>query len=139
MEDEDVRAATAMGTRRPRQGEAFWREMVTTWKASGIGARRFCREHGLAVSTFGLWRKKLSHSLKEIRAPLAITADAAFIMSDVEAGATPLSSGAPAALDPSCSRDRVVLSLAGVRIELSGVHAERIVRFVLGQLGGGRC
>jgi hypothetical protein len=30
--------------------------MVMTWKASGIGARRFCREHGLAVSE--LARKK---------------------------------------------------------------------------------
>jgi hypothetical protein len=29
----------------------------------------------------------------------------------------------------------VTLSLAGARIELTGVHAERIVRFVLGQLG----
>jgi hypothetical protein len=41
--------------------------------------------------------------------------------------------------DPSSSRDRVTLSLAGVRIELTGAHAERIVRFVLGQLGGARC
>jgi hypothetical protein len=32
-----------------------------------------------------------------------------------------------------------VVALAGVRIELTGTHAERIVRFVLGQLGGGRC
>jgi hypothetical protein len=37
------------------------------------------------------------------------------------------------------TRDRVTLSIAGVRIEMSGVHAERIVRFVLGQLGGARC
>jgi len=50
MEDENIKAATAMGTRRPRQGEVFWGEMVTTWKASGVGARRFCRELGLAVS-----------------------------------------------------------------------------------------
>jgi hypothetical protein len=139
MEDENIKAATAMGTRRPRQGEAFWGEMVTTWKASGVGARRFCREQGLAVSTFSLWRKKLSSPVREIKQPLAVTADAAFIMSPPDACATPLSAGAQATLDASCSRDRVVLSLAGVRIELSGVHAERIVRFVLGQLGGGRC
>lgn len=37
MEDENIKAATAMGTRRPRQGEAFGGEMVNTWKASGIG------------------------------------------------------------------------------------------------------
>ncbi|OTP79243.1 hypothetical protein PAMC26510_06055 [Caballeronia sordidicola] len=40
------------------------------------------------------------------------------------------------AADASPSRDRLTLSLTGVRIELSGVHAERIVRFLLGQLGG---
>ena len=34
MEDENIKAATAMGTRRPRQGEAFWGEMVTAWKAT---------------------------------------------------------------------------------------------------------
>ncbi|WP_409241820.1 IS66 family insertion sequence element accessory protein TnpA [Caballeronia sp. INML3B] len=25
---------------------------------SGVGTRRFCRAQGLAVSTFGLWRRK---------------------------------------------------------------------------------
>ena len=140
MEEENIKAATAMGTRRPRQGEAFWGEMVTTWKASGIGARRFCREQGLAVSTLSLWRKNLSGSVQEIKPPLAVTADAAFIASNLDGELAPRVPAVvlPAA-DASASRDRVTLSLAGVRIELSGVHAERIVRFVLGQLGGGRC
>ncbi|CAE6722885.1 IS66 family insertion sequence element accessory protein TnpA [Paraburkholderia nemoris] len=140
MEDEIIKAATAMGTRRPRQGEAFWGEMVTTWKASGVGARRFCREQGLAVSTFSLWRKKLSTHIKEIKQPLAVTADAAFIVSNLDGELAPSRQPvATQAADVSPSRDGVTLSLAGVRIELSGVHAERIVRFVLGQLGGGRC
>ncbi|KAE8756946.1 hypothetical protein FSO04_26245 [Paraburkholderia madseniana] len=140
MEDENIKAATAMGTRRPRQGEAFWGEMLTTWKASGIGARRFCREQGLAVSTFSLWRKKLSGSVKEIKPPLAVTADAAFIASNLDCELAPqVPAVALPAADAPASRDRVTLSLAGVRIELSGVHAERIVRFVLGQLGGDRC
>ena len=140
MEDENIKAATAMGTRRPRQGEVFWGEMVTTWKASGVGARRFCREQGLAVSTFSLWRKKLSTHIKEIKPPLAVTADAAFIVSNLYGELAPSRPPvATQAADVSPSRDGVTLSLAGVRIELSGVHAERIVRFVLGQLGGGRC
>jgi hypothetical protein len=140
MEDENIKAETAMGTRRPRQGEAFWGEMVTTWKASGIGARRFCREQGLAVSTFSLWRKKLSGSVKENKPLLAVTADAAFIASNLDGELAPqVPAVALPAADAAASRDRVTLSLAGVRIELSGVHAERIVRFVLGQLGGGRC
>jgi hypothetical protein len=140
MEDENIKASTALGTRRPRQGEAFWGEMVTTWKASGIGARRFCREQGLAVSTFSLWCKKLSGPVKERKQPFSVTADAAFIVSKLNAE---LASRGPSVATPTAdaspSRDRVTLSLAGVRIELSGVHAERIVRFVLGQLGGGRC
>ncbi|WP_409015244.1 IS66 family insertion sequence element accessory protein TnpA [Caballeronia sp. LZ001] len=61
MDDDAVgRAAARTRARRPRQGEAFWREMVAAWKMSGVGTRRFCREQGLAVSTFGLWRKKFA-------------------------------------------------------------------------------
>ncbi|MFM0438524.1 hypothetical protein PQQ84_18845 [Paraburkholderia strydomiana] len=126
------------GARRPRQGEAFWREMVMAWNTSGLGLRRFCREQGLAVSTFGLWRRKLSSEPRAEAHPLAVTPDAAFIVSHPDAApATPASPSTANAL--SSSRDRVTLSLAGVRIELTGAHAERIVRFVLGQLGGSRC
>jgi hypothetical protein len=100
----------------------------------------FCREQGLAVSTFSLWRKKLLGAVKEIKPPLAVTAGAAFIASNMDCK---LAHQVPAVAlpmaDAPASRDRVTLSLAGVRIELSGVHAERIVRFVLGQLGGGQC
>jgi hypothetical protein len=45
----------------------------------------------------------------------------------------------PGSFSAGAPHDGVTLVLAGVRIELSGAHAERIVRFVLGQLGGGRC
>ena len=139
--DDDVmgRAVVRTGARRPRQGEAFWREMVAAWKMSGVGTRRFCREQGLAVSTFGLWRKKFTGETPAT-SPLAVTADAAFVIARLE--------GEPAATPSSAvrryviivmTRDRVTLSIAGVRIEMSGVHAERIVRFVLGQLGGARC
>ena len=92
------------------------------------------------LSTFSLWRKKLSSSVKENKPLLAVTADAAFIASNLDGELAPhVPAVAPPAADAPASRDRVTLSLAGVRIELSGVHAERIVRFVLGQLGGGRC
>jgi hypothetical protein len=136
--DDATGEAFLTGARRPRQGEAFWREMVMAWSTSGLGLRRFCREQGLAVSTFGLWRKKLSGEARADAYPLAVTPDAAFIVSHPDtAPATPAPPSAADALSPS--RDRVTLSLAGVRIELTGAHAERIVRFVLGQLGGGRC
>ncbi|WP_445343939.1 IS66 family insertion sequence element accessory protein TnpA [Caballeronia hypogeia] len=106
---------------------------------SGVGTRRFCREQGLAVSTFGLWRKKFSGETPST-GPLAVTADAAFVIARLEGEPAATPSSASADTSPSSStRDRVTLSIAGVRIELSGVHAERIVRFVPGQLGGARC
>ncbi|WP_445376152.1 IS66 family insertion sequence element accessory protein TnpA [Paraburkholderia terricola] len=114
--------------------------MVSTGKASGIGARRFCREQGLAVSTFSLWRKKLSNSVKALKPPLAVTADAAFIALNLDGKLAPrVPAVALPTADAPATCDRVTLVLAGVRIELSNVHAERIVRFVPGQLGGGRC
>jgi hypothetical protein len=51
MDDPTGETAVSTRARRLRQGEAFWREMVVAWTASGLGARRFCRERGLAVST----------------------------------------------------------------------------------------
>ncbi len=136
--DDATEEAVPTGARRPRQGEAFWREMVMAWTTNGLGLRRFCREQGLAVSTFGLWRKKLSGEARAEAHPLAVTPDAAFIASHPDTA--PAIQAPPSAVDaPSSSRDRVTLSLAGVRIELTGAHAERIVRFVLGQLGGSRC
>jgi hypothetical protein len=136
--DDAAEEAVPTGARRPRQGEAFWREMIMAWTTSGMGLQRFCREQGLAVSTFGLWRRKLSGEARADAHPLAVTPDAAFIVSHPDtAPATPAPPSTTDAL--SSSRDRVTLSPAGVRIELTGAHAERIVHFVLGQRGGSRC
>lgn len=137
MDNAQGGTARPTGTRRPRQGEAFWREMVITWEASGLGVRCFCREQGLAVSTFDLWRKKFAGESVEVD-PLVVTPDAVFVAARPDG--EPLAPAPSVTTVPaSFSRDRVTLSLAGVRIELTGTHAERIVRFVLGQLGGGRC
>ena len=139
MDDNAVgRTVVRTRARRPRQGEAFWREMVAAWKISGVGTRRFCREQGLAVSTFGLWRKKFTSETPSTSS-LAVTADAAFVIARLEGEPASTPSSASADTPSSSTRDRITLSIAGVRIELSGVHAERIVRVVLGQLGGARC
>jgi hypothetical protein len=123
------------GARYYRHDEAFWREMLAQWQDSGLSIRGFCRQQGLAVSTFGLWRKRVEREQPAV-APLTVTADTAFIAAGTSEtpAAMPVSDTAPPKL-----RDQVVVALAGVRIELTGTHAERIVRFVLGQLGGGRC
>jgi hypothetical protein len=138
MVDPTEETAGPRAARRSRQGEAFWREMVMAWKRSGLGARRFCREQGLAVSTFGLWRKKLAGETTARTNPLAVTPDATFVVARADGEPEPVVTQPSTTADTS-SRDRVTLSLAGVRIELTGAHAERIVRFVFGQLGGARC
>ncbi|WP_249221408.1 hypothetical protein [Cupriavidus sp. KK10] len=66
------------GTRYYRHDQAFWREMVAQWNNSGLGIRAFCRQHGLAVSTSGLWRKRVDHDQPAVM-PLTVTADTAFI------------------------------------------------------------
>jgi hypothetical protein len=44
-----------------------------------------------------------------------------------------------AAPTKSAARDSVVISSGGMRIELTGVHADRVVRQLLGRLGGFSC
>ena len=46
---------------------------------SGVGTRRSCREHRLAVSTFGLWREKFTGETRSM-SPLAVKQDAAFVV-----------------------------------------------------------
>jgi hypothetical protein len=132
-------AGQVIRERHARRGEAFWREIFAQWEASGLGVRAFCQQRGIAISTFGLWRAKLSRKARGGAAvPSAITADVMFI----EAQADKPSLGASAPSSDTAARtshDCVALTLAGVHIELSGAHAERIVRFVLDQLGGAQC
>ncbi|WP_454754356.1 IS66 family insertion sequence element accessory protein TnpA [Cupriavidus necator] len=46
---------------------AFLRDLLAQWRNSGGSVRAFCRQHGLAVSTFGLWRKRLNHERRRWR------------------------------------------------------------------------
>lgn len=138
---QDVQQATA--ERFTRRGEAFWREIFSQWEASGIGVRAFCQQRGIAVSTFGLWRSKLSRkACVGETASAASTADTSvFIAAQAGDPLVPISatSSTPDSVPAGALHDGVTLALAGVCIELSGAHAERIVDFVLGRLGGGRC
>ena len=48
------------GTRhRARRTAAQWRKLVEQFERSGQTRGRFCAAHGLALSTFDLWRRKL--------------------------------------------------------------------------------
>ncbi len=50
-----------MATKRttPRRSAAEWRQLIEAQAASGLSRRAFCERHGLAVSTFGYWKRKL--------------------------------------------------------------------------------
>jgi len=39
---------------------ALWSSRVAQWKGSGLSQREFCANHGLALSTFQWWRRRLA-------------------------------------------------------------------------------
>lgn len=41
--------------------QAFWQQHSLAWERSNISQREYCRQHKLRLSTFGYWRRKLSH------------------------------------------------------------------------------
>lgn len=43
-----------------RRSAAQWRALVGAHETSGASRREFCALHGVAVSTFDWWRKRLS-------------------------------------------------------------------------------
>lgn len=42
-----------------RRSEAQWRALFSAFETSGETRRRFCARHGVALSTFDWWRKRL--------------------------------------------------------------------------------
>jgi hypothetical protein len=125
-----------------RHDEQFWRELIGRWQESGIGVRKFCEQNGVAASTFHKRRAELAK--REVVAPSAnvMTPDACFIavLPDMAAAAPEQMAAAP--LAPTAkqqTRDSVVISSGGMRIELTGAHADRVVRQLLGRLGGFTC
>ncbi|MGE8449955.1 MAG: IS66 family insertion sequence element accessory protein TnpA [Pseudomonadales bacterium] len=86
---------------------------MARWRHSGGSIRVFCWQHGVAVSTIGLWRKRLNHEQQlPVAPPLAVTADTAFIAAATVAVPNVLPASDPA---PLKSRDQVVVMLGGAR------------------------
>lgn len=54
-------ASTGSGSVRKyaRHSAAQWRALISEFEASGVSQQTFCTRHGLAKSTFELWRRKL--------------------------------------------------------------------------------
>ena len=42
-----------------RRCRTQWRGLLSEWKNSGLSQQRFCERHGLTLSTFQRWRKRL--------------------------------------------------------------------------------
>lgn len=126
-----------------RHSNEFWLDLITRWKASGIGVRKFCEQNGVATSTFHKRRADLATC--EVSIPTAasvMTPDACFIPvlpDSMMECAAPVAPPVVAAPTKSVTRDSVVISSGGMRIELTGAHADRVVRQLLGRLGGFSC
>lgn len=126
-----------------RHDDEFWLDLIARWRVSGIGVRKFCEQNGVATSTFHKRRAELE---KNANGPATVTnvvtPDACFIPVLAEAmkePAEPVASPAAAIPSKSVPRDSVVISSGGMRIELTGAHADRVVRQLLGRLGGFSC
>jgi hypothetical protein len=42
--------------------EEFWRESVSLWEESGLSARQFCSQEGLAYQSFLSWKRRFLES-----------------------------------------------------------------------------
>lgn len=63
-----------------RHGDEFWLDLITRWKASGIGVRKFCEQNGVATSTFHKRRADLAKCGVTVpTAASVMTPDACFI------------------------------------------------------------
>ena len=40
---------------------AFWQLVIESYQASGLTVKEFCRQEGLSLSSYYLWRKKLAN------------------------------------------------------------------------------
>lgn len=124
-----------------RHGEMFWRDLIARQPESGQGVRKFCLANGVAPSTFHKWRAALRPTMTAAgRAPIS-TPDAMFI---------PILHEADRAVDPppepprgsssrATARDSVIVTSGGMRVEMTGAYADRIVRHLLGRMNGFSC
>ena len=126
-----------------RHGDAFWLDLIARWKTSGIGVRKFCEQNGVATSTFHKRRADLAKCA--VTMPTAVnvmTPDACFIpvLPDMQTvSSAPVAAPVAAASIKSIARDSVIICSGGLRVELTGAHADRVVRQLLGRLGGFSC
>ena len=110
-----------------------------------MGVRRFCVANGVAPSTFHKRRAMLREDNAGSALASLSTPDAMFIavaevrdeMSRASRTRRPLLAEAP--VPRASTADSVVVTSGGMRIEMTGAHADRIVRHLLGRMTGVGC
>lgn len=45
--------------------EEFWRNHIQSCSQSSLSQERYCKEHGLALSTFSYWKRQLARSREQ--------------------------------------------------------------------------
>ncbi len=124
-----------------RHGEAFWRELIARQPHSGQGVRKFCQANGVATGTFHKWRATLGKGAAVAIQASVTTPDATFIAIAHEgdgAASMPLESSHSSS-PRGGTRDSVIVTSGGMRVEMIGAHADRIVRHLLSRMNGFTC
>lgn len=95
----------------PAEKNTVWEHRIAQWERSGRAQREFCRERGIALSTFQWWRARLKHG--------AALAAPSFL---------------PLALD-SAQADVVEVTLrSNTRVRVQGAAASRVVDALIARL-----
>jgi hypothetical protein len=130
-----------------RRDAEFWRELIVAWRNSGRGVKAFCRDEGVAASTFAKWRHRLESPQRAnkdadlqvgdfIAVPVAEASAAQIVQAVVaeQEGSQPTSwdDGSLGAKTQAGSTIEVVLP--GMRLKLAGAHADRLMRILVTRL-----
>jgi transposase-like protein len=129
------------GLRYYRHSEMFWRDLIARQPESGQGVRKFCLANGVPPSTFHKWRAALRERPAAARQAPISTPDAMFIpiLHDADRAVESLPEPPRGPSSKVTARDSVIVTSGGMRVELTGACADRIVRHLLGRMNGFSC
>ena len=114
-------------TRRPKRshrsrGRRFWVDAIARHQSSGLSRAKFCQREGLAVSTFDLWRRRLSEEKAESTTatllPVEVIPASSALLRPGGGYEVVLSNGLTLRVDPDFDEDallRLVATLARAR------------------------
>lgn len=127
-----------------RHGEPFWRELIARQEQSGMGVRKFYTANGVALSTFHKRRAMLREdnagsALASLSTPEAMYIAVAEVRDEMSCVSRSRRSPPQAPAPRTSTADSAVVTSGGMRIEMTGAHADRIVRHLLGRMTGVGC